>query len=121
MIAPHPDDAWNYPIDMCWSRKGIKGRRASEGAHYRTPPRLPRKLHLDALSRAKRSNARRRAEATRTRKRIPALRPVVEFIDLFYRSADRSKERGATMRSINSALLPQEEGAGDGNYNEFTR
>jgi len=33
MIAAHPDDARNYPIDMCWSRKGIKGRRAVREHH----------------------------------------------------------------------------------------
>lgn len=32
-IAAHPDDAQNYPIDMCWSRKGFKGRRAMRGHH----------------------------------------------------------------------------------------
>jgi len=33
MIAAHPDDARNYPIDMCWSREGIKGRRAVQEHH----------------------------------------------------------------------------------------
>jgi len=39
MIAPHPDDARNYLIDMCWSRKGIKG--PVRAARIIVPPRPP--------------------------------------------------------------------------------
>jgi len=50
MIAPHTDDARNYPIDMCWSV--VKGLRASvpgKGiAHYRASS-IARKLHLVAF------------------------------------------------------------------------
>lgn len=35
MIAAHPDDARNYPVDMCWSRNGIKV--ASYLVHAKTP------------------------------------------------------------------------------------
>lgn len=39
MIAPHPDDARNYLIDMCWSRKGIKG--PVRATRIIAPPRPP--------------------------------------------------------------------------------
>lgn len=86
MIAPHPDDARNYPIDMCWSRKGIKGRRA--GARARIIVRLLDSQEASfsrALPTAGKKEQRARAETTRhanaARRGASVVEKAAYFID----------------------------------------
>lgn len=88
MIAPHPDDAQNYPIDMCWSHKGMKDRCASKGTHY---PRLHwrRKLHLIAFS-GREKGMTSNAAAIHANARLP-ISLIMKKVTYFVRQLDENK------------------------------